>query len=318
MGSLLGLGWLLRDQGKDITMACQDLVPDVYRWLPGSAEIVAQGQGSFDLVISLDCSDPRRLGQAWNPTRSAHEPGHDATGVALINIDHHVTNTAFGTINWIDPGSVATTQMILTLADASGWPLSKTVAICLLNGLVTDTRSFRTPNVDIAAVRSALRLMEAGASLKEIVQRALEQRPLASVRLWGDAIGRAELQDGILWTEVTRGMRQQWDLEKDGDSGLANFLSGVREAQVVAVFSERDNGTIDVGLRAVPGYDVSEVALRLGGGGHPQAAGCTLEGELEDVKQRVLTELRQDRLPHGQVATAAGDRPTVPPVPGEE
>lgn len=284
IGSMLGLAMLLRGQNKDCALACEDPVPDVYTWLPGSTDIVREAEGFFDLVVSLDCSDVRRMGSVFHPGLS---------GIPLLNIDHHVTNTLFGTVNWVDPASVATAQMILELAEALGWPLSASVAACLLNGLVTDTRSFRTYNVDTAAMRSVLRLMEAGAELNEITRRALEQRPLASVRLWGMAIDRLDTDGEILWTEVTRSMRQQWGLDENGDAGLANFLSGVRESKIVVVFTERDNGTIDVGMRSVPGYDVAAVALQLGGGGHPQAAGCTLEGDLPVVRERVLDEVKR-------------------------
>lgn len=284
IGSLLGLGLLLREQGKDPTMACEDPVPDLYIWLPGSTEIVRQGSGLYDLIVSLDCSDARRMGAVFQP---------ELAGVPLVNIDHHVTNTRFGTVNWVDPSCVATTQMILGLAEAMDWVLSPPVADCLLTGLVTDTRSFRTYNVDEAAMRATLRLMEAGAELNEIARRSLDQRPLASVRLWGQAIERLDTDGEILWTEVTRSMRQRWGLAEDGDSGLANFLSGVREPKVVIVFTERDNDTIDVGMRSEPGYDVATVAQKLGGGGHPQAAGCTLQGELPAVREWVLDRVRQ-------------------------
>lgn len=284
IGSLLGLGWLLRAQGKEVTLACEDPVPEIYVWLPGSAEIVRRASGSFDLLISLDCSDERRMGNLFDA-----EPA----GVPLVNIDHHVTNTWFGTVNWVDPSSVATTQMIQLLADTLGWDIDQPVAVHLLTGLITDTRSFRTYNVDRAAMQAALRLMEAGASLNEITRRVLSQRPLASVRLWGQAIDRLELEGDILWTEVTHDMRRHLALGEDGDSGLANFLSGVRESKVVVVFTERDSGIIDVGMRSVPGYDVAKVACRLGGGGHPQAAGCTMEGDLVRVKERVLDEVRR-------------------------
>jgi phosphoesterase RecJ-like protein len=282
IGSLLGLGWLLRAQGKEVTLACEDPVPEIYGWLAGSAAIVRQVRGQYDLVISLDCSDKRRMGNVC----------HDGlSGIRLLNIDHHVTNTRFGTVNWVDPASVSTTQMILRLAESYDWEVPEPVAVCLLVGLVTDTRSFRTYNMDAAAMRAALRLMEAGASLNEITRRVLDQRLLASVRLWGQAIDRLQLEGDVLWTEVTREMRHSWDLGENGDSGLANFLSGVRESKVVVVFTERDNGTIDVGMRSSPGWDVAQVAHRLGGGGHPQAAGCTLEGDLEAVKGWVLPEL---------------------------
>jgi phosphoesterase RecJ-like protein len=284
IGSLLGLGWLLRGQGTERIMACQDPIPSVYAWLPGQDEIVREASGRFDLVISLDCSDRRRMGSAYNEA---------LLGLPLLNIDHHVTNTMFGTVNWVDPSSVATAQMILTLAEGVGWEVTEPVAVCLLTGIVTDTRSFRTANVDSAALRAALRLMEAGAPLRDITRRALEQRPLASVRLWGQAIDQAQIQDGVLWTEVTRAMRDRWGLGENGDSGLTNFLSGVREASVVIVFTEQDDGTVDVGMRAVPGVDVARVALELGGGGHPQAAGCTMEGSLPEVRRLVLDQVQR-------------------------
>ncbi len=284
IGSLLGLASLLREEGKELTLACEDPVPEIYAWLPDSGTIVRQGSGAYDLVISLDCSDARRMGSVFHEGLAA---------VPLLNIDHHVTNTLFGTVNWVDPSSVATTQMILSLADALGWTLSPDVAACLLNGMVTDTRSFRTYNMDTRAMRAVLRLMEEGGKLNEIARRALDQRPLASVRLWGEAIDRLHTDGEILWTEVTRAMRMRWDLKENGDSGLTNFLSGVRESKIVVVFTERDNGTIDVGMRAAPGYDVAKVAYRLGGGGHPQAAGCTLDGDMAAVRERVLDEVRQ-------------------------
>lgn len=285
IGSLLALGQLLRMQGKELTLTCQDPVPELYAWLPGSGTVVGRASKGYDLVISLDCSDERRLGQVFDGSRSTSAP--------LVNIDHHVTNTRFGSVNLVDPSSVATAQMVLGLADIFGWEVTPDVAVCLLTGLVTDTRGFRTANVDAVVMRAALRLVETGASLGEIAQRTLDQRPLAMVRLWGDAFTQLHLECDILWTEVTRAMSQRWSLGVDGTTGLSNFLSGVREAKVVAVFFERDDGAVDVGLRAAPGHDVAQVALRLGGGGHPLASGCTLQGSLQQVRERVLAELRR-------------------------
>lgn len=288
IGSLLTMGQLLRAQGKERVLFCQDPVPEAYRFLPGSDEITPRAKGPFDLIISLDCSDRYRMGDEMSG-----QVASELHSVPLINIDHHITNTRFGTLNWVDPEAVATAQMILELAEALNWELAPSAATCLLNGLITDTRSFRTSNVDSRAIRAALRLMEAGASLPDITRRALEQRSLASVRLWGQAIERLQLERGILWTTVTQGMRQQLGLSENDFSGLANFLSGIREARIVVVFTERENGTIDVSLRAAPGLDVAQAALHLGGGGHPQAAGSTLNGDLAQVQERVLWVVRR-------------------------
>jgi phosphoesterase RecJ-like protein len=281
IGSLLGLGWILGTQGRSVTLTCEDPVPGLYTWLPGSAQ-VGPGRNAaslqHDLTISLDCGDLRRTGQAQAPG---------------INLDHHVTNTRFGVVNWVEPSCVATAQMVLMLADALAWEVAQPAALCLLTGIVTDTRGLRTSNVDARVLRAVQRLVEAGAPLGEVAFRTLDQRPLAVFRLWGEAIGRLELEDGILWTEINHAMLQRWSPAEEGMTGLSNFLAGVQEAKIVVVFVERDAGAkIDVGMRAAPGYDVSGIALRLGGGGHPQAAGCTLVGDLAGVKDRVLAECR--------------------------
>ena len=299
IGSLLGLAWLLRARGRQVTLTCESPIPSQYAWLPGAEEIGPASRTAslaHDLVISLDCSDQQRTGQAT----ATESPG--SLPVPLINIDHHITNTRFGIVNLVDPGCVATAQLLLVLADAVGWHLSQPVALCLLTGIVTDTRGLRTSNIDTQVLRAVLRLTEAGAPLAEITRRTLDQRPLSIVRLWGDAIGRLKLEDGILWTEVTGDMLRRWPSPEDGMTGLSNFLAGVREALVIAVISERDEQTVDVGLRAAPGYDVSGIALRLGGGGHPQASGCTLKGSLQDVRDLVLGEIRRslaEQAPRG-------------------
>lgn len=289
IGSLLGLGWLLRAQGKEALLTCEDPVPANCAWLPGSESIAPAARFAgipHDLAISLDCSDVQRTGQLWGGT--AGPPP-----IPLVNIDHHITNTLFGSVNLVEPACVATAQLVLVLADALGWDLDQYAALCLLTGIVTDTRGLRTSNVDAAVLRAALRLTEAGASLAEITRRTLDQRPLSVVRLWGEAIECLRLEEGILWTEVTGEMLERWSPAEDGMTGLSNFLAGVQEACVIAVLVERNGGeTVDVGLRAAPGYDVSGVALRLGGGGHPQASGCTLKGDLRRVREQVLDELR--------------------------
>ncbi len=291
IGSTLGLRSLLAAQGKTVTCACEDPIPAYFRYLPGSETFAQTGEGVHDLVIGLDCSDQRRMGDIYTP---------EIEKLPLINIDHHVTNTRFGLVNWVDPNNVATSQMVLTLAEALDWSLSRPAATCLLTGLVTDTRAFRTANVGLPVMRAAVRLMEAGAPLAEITRQTMDRRSLDMVYLWGLAFERIQLEEGILWTEVTRTMRRRFSAREEISAGLSSFLAGVREAQVVVVFTERDNGTVDVSMRAAPDCDVAQVALRLGGGGHPRAAGCSLEGSLDQAKALVLRELRRcltDRQP---------------------
>jgi phosphoesterase RecJ-like protein len=288
IGSLLGLAWALHKLGKEHTLACADPAPDSFAYLPGSEAIVAHPEGNYDLVISLDCSDLKRLGDAYDQD--------SLRGVPIINIDHHVTNVGFGSVNWVDPNSAATAQMVLTLIERLGVPLDPTIATCLLNGIVTDTRGFRTPNTTSAVMEAATKLMMAGASISEITEQVFNRRPLAVVRLWGQALSAVQLDGRIIWTEISQAMKRECGLGSDSDDGLVSFLSSACEADVGVVFTEKYDGTIDVSIRSMPGIDISSVAMRLGGGGHPQAAGCNLNSSLVEARERVLAELRRSLL----------------------
>jgi phosphoesterase RecJ-like protein len=284
IGSLLGLGLALRRRNQDVVMACADPVPDVLCYLPHCRDIVESPDGAFDLVISLDCSDLQRLGAAYDRQRLA--------GIPIANIDHHQTNVEFGQLNWVESDAAATAQLLVRLIAALDVPLDFEIATCLLNGIVTDTRGFRTSNTTPQVMRTVSKLMEAGASLPELTDRIFNHRPMGTIRLWSLALPRMHLDRRILWGEITQDMRREADYQGDGDAGLVNFMSTADEADIAVVFDELDDGRVNVSMRAMPGYDVSQVALELGGGGHAQAAGCTLPGPVEEARMRVLERLQ--------------------------
>ncbi len=286
IGSLLGLGWALREKGKKHILACDDSLPSIFTYLPGIEAIVRQSRSAHDLIVTLDCSDMKRLGAACSEELLGTVP--------IINIDHHVTNSYFGTVNCVDPLSASTAEMVAALIEGLNIPFSPQIAICLLNGIVSDTRGFRTPNTTVQTMQTATRLMAAGAPLPQITEHLFDKRSLASMRLWAKIINEAKLLDGgIIWGEISQTIRQECQASEDDEGGLANFLIAADEAKVAVILAEKDDGLIDVGLRATPGLDVANVAVRLGGGGHPQAAGCTIRGSLTTVGDQVLAELRR-------------------------
>jgi phosphoesterase RecJ-like protein len=292
IGSLLGLGWALRRLEKEHTLACADPVPKRFTYLPGSEAIVVGPEpvlspvevGEYDLVISLDCADLQRLGAAYDESLA---------GLPLINIDHHVTNTHFGTVNWTDTGVASAGEMVLELVESLGVPLDADIALCLLNGIVTDTRGFRIPNTPLRTMRAVIKLMEAGAQLPEVTDHVFNRRPFSDICLWAKALNGLRLDGRIIWSQITRTMRQECAFSENGDAGLVNFLGTTDEADVAIVFVEKDDGRIKVEMRSVPGVDVSAVALNLGGGGHPQAAGCTLDSDLDEAREKVLTAVKE-------------------------
>ncbi len=282
ISSLIGLTHILRRLGKEAEPFCDDELPPRLRAIPHAEEISRVARGSFDLLVSLDASDPARLGRAFAEVREA----------PLLNIDHHITNTGFGTVNWVDPSAVATAEMVLWLADDLGVPLDRDLASVLLAGILGDTMGLRTPNVTPQVLREVIRLMEAGASLPALVDVLFNRRSFAAIRLFGQALTGVRLEDGVIWTVVTREMRQTSGLGSANDLSLSSFLISAEEARIAAVFTERDDGKVEVSMRARPGYDVARVALAFGGGGHPPAAGCLVPGPLEEVIPPILSALK--------------------------
>lgn len=287
IGSLLGATAVLREAGKRVTPACADPVPEVYSFLPGSAGVTREPPTSEDLIIGLDAGGLDRLGDLFVPERFAGKP--------LVNIDHHVTNTLFGDVVLVDPHAAATSEILYLLFQRLDMPLTREAATCLLAGIVTDTRSFRTSNTTPRVLQVAALLMEAGAPLTDISGRVYESKPLASLCLLGQVLHGMQREDRIIWSQITQEMTHQCDARPEDASDIINHLNSTRDADVAILFREDTDGSIDVGFRSKPGVNVSEIALALGGGGHPQASGCRLAGPLPEARERVLEVVRRMR-----------------------
>jgi phosphoesterase RecJ-like protein len=293
IGSLLGMGWILRALGKEPTLALEDPAPENFDFMPGVGDIVNADQvaADYDLIICLDASSPDRMGRVYRPDEHGEIP--------LIVIDHHVTNTRFGTINWVEPGCAATCQMLVYLAEALGVPLTGNVAVSLLTGLVTDTLGFQTSNTDTEVLRAAMQLVDGGANLPRIVAQTLRRRRFAVLRLWGLILSHVQLDDGVIWATISQSEIASAGTDPGDDGGLASQLITAQEADISATFTEKtgDRGQplVVCSFRAKPGFDVSKVAFELGGGGHPPAAGCTLTGSLDEVAHMVVARLKSAR-----------------------
>jgi phosphoesterase RecJ-like protein len=285
IGSLLGLGWALQALGKDVVLACSDPVPLPFQFLPGSNLVTDKKAVNPELVIAVDASDPPRLGKLFDPERFGDAP--------ILVIDHHITNVRFGRVNAIDPTAASSAELVLDLIDRLGVAVNPYIATCLLTGILTDTRSFRTSNTTPGSLRAAVRLMEAGAPLADINRRVFESKPLAALKVLGRALANLQIDGRIVWTQVTQAMLTECGASPGNGGGVVNVLSGTRDADIAVVFREQPDGKIEVGIRSAPGLSVADVAVSLGGGGHPQAAGCVLPGPLPEAQARVLTELKR-------------------------
>jgi len=289
IGSLLAMGRILRQLGKsDIVLACDDGTSEKFAFLPGATQVVSSAAGPFDLIISLDCSDETRGGKVFRAARDDGRP-------PVINIDHHITNTNFGAVNIVLPDTASTTEGLLRLMKDWEVELDADIASCLLTGLVTDTLCFRTANVTPEVMRVAAELMQAGADLSHITSRTVNRKSYDAVRFWGTLLQTIRLDDHVVSVHVSADRRRAAGHRGGGDASVVTFLITAWKADMAASFIETDEGEVEISFRAKPGFDVSGIALELGGGGHAAAAGCTVDGPLKPVVDQVLTMMKKAR-----------------------
>ncbi len=299
IGSLLGLGWALRTLGKEPRLVCRDPLPLRFNYLPGFEDVVNTLAEASDLLVMLDCSDLGRVGELENPNQR----------LPLLNIDHHATNLLFGTVNLVDEAAVSTTHILYHLIPTLGVAVDRRIALCLLTGIVTDTRGFRTSNVTADILRIAADLVDAGASLPLATRNGLEKQSLNVLRLWGMALSQLHVSGDIVWVSLSLATQRAAGCEGYGGAGLSNLLSSTAEAVATVVLVEREDGQVEVGFRAIPGFDVSKIALALGGGGHTLASGCLVPGPLKEAEWRVLAMLQEELERQRKAAESHGWRP---------
>ncbi len=285
IGTSLGLAHALRGMGKQVDVAVDRGVPEYLRFLPGWEQVHAElSTGEWDVLISADSSDVERTGECGRYAR-AHSKFE-------INLDHHATNTQFGDIQIVVPEAVSASEVAYDMLTASGIPISPDTAKSLLTGLVTDTMGFRTSNVSPRTLQIAQDLMKHGASLTEITSRSLDTRSYDSLLVWREALTHLALDDGVIYTLVPFDVFRRLRIDPALDLSLSSFLVTVSEAMVSATFKELHDGRVELSLRSKLGFDVSQVAYKLGGGGHVQASGATIDGPLDDAVNRVLPLLK--------------------------
>lgn len=286
LGSQLGLGLALAAAGRRVALACRHPVPEPFHFLPGADQVQQweAAQGDPEVVVTLDCPEPNRLGGLLEGFRSP--------GAVVVNIDHHSDNRRYGDVNWVQPGASATGEMVFELLEALGLPLTVDVAVNLYTAIVTDTGSFRYSNTTPKTLRIAARLLEAGVDPAAVGNELYESRHLAGLHLLGRMLQQVEASpDGrIAWVVIDRSQMESADLPEAED--FVTYPRSLRTAKVAVLFRELP-AEVKVSFRAKGEVDVARIAHGFGGGGHPNAAGAVIKGDLGRVKPLVLDAVRR-------------------------
>ncbi len=288
LGSSLGMAHLLTAMSKQVKVFSAGPIPEEYLFLPGMEQVgdTLPSAREIDLAVMLDCHQPERTG----PLSGAFL--NKLPRVAII--DHHQGAVNFGQAAWVDPSFAATSEMVTLLAQEQGWSITPAAAACLFVGVQTDTGSFRYANTTPRVFRVAADLASAGADVWGISQEVYATRP-KRLRLLGRIMDNLELSQGgrLALSQITLA-----ELEKLG-AGSADLEQVVEKLRLIpgvevsALFRQTPKGAVKVSMRSRGKIDVSAVAIPLGGGGHKNAAGVTLEGNLEGVRRDIAARLRQ-------------------------
>ena len=286
-GSMAGLASLLRARGTEAVIYSVDPIARRYRWLPLASTTVhtMAFDARFDCTIVVDCADISLLGDALPPP--------EVCGT-LITLDHHASGHPFGDVAVWDPAASAVGVLVHRIAVHEGWELTPEAAVPLYVSLISDTGGFRHANTNAEALHVASELIRAGV-VPATIASSLEERPSpGKLRLLGSVLSTLELHCGgragvlSVTTEMVEGARASWeDIE-----GMVNWGRNVEGVQVGVLLTSAKGGGVRVSMRSrSERIDVGRVCMALGGGGHPGAGGCHLQGDLTTTREKVVAAL---------------------------
>ena len=289
VGSALALRLALQEMDKQVTLFCQDKIPDVLCFLPGAEEfrMPEAAEGSFDLLLCLDVSDEKRMGRCLPLMEKA---AHTA------QIDHHGTNTRYCGENAVDGTAPANCLIVYELLQRLGCTITADAALCLAVGLSTDTGHLVYNSTTPEAYRVMGELVEAGAPIAEAYRRLYRERPPRQVALLARALESLTFHEEGRITSIrltAQDFAECGALNEDAEI-IVNYGLDVKGVRMCVFAREQADGSVKLSLRAVAPYRVSGVAQRFGGGGHAQAAGATVQLPLDEAIAQVVACMKEE------------------------
>ena len=285
LGTLLALGLGLNAAGWSVTCAGPHPIPDVLNFLPGAKawQVWRTVPCAFDVIVLTDCPNPDRTEGLLDAARGPAS--------RVLNIDHHPDNRRYGTLNWIDPTAAATGEMVFDLVKALGHRITPEIALNLFTAIHTDTGSFRYSNTTPRTFRIAAELTASGAEPALVSDRLYQRRAPDALDTLGRVLRRVSVSDDgrIAWLTVPRGLASEAFLAAED---LVTYPRSIEGVEVALLLREEAEGLVKASLRGKGQVAVNRVAQRFGGGGHENAAGCTMRGTLEEATALMLDAVR--------------------------
>ena len=283
LGSQIALALALESLGKTVRIVNRDPVPGPYRAFPATdrIEVGSSVDGDFDAAVVLECGEIARAGVAG------------IERLFVLNVDHHTGNTGYGALNWYDPSAAACGEMVLDLVDALGAPLTRDIATHLYVAVLTDTGSFRHANITARSFELCRRAAAAGVDAAAVARQIFDSSHAGKLKLMGALLDGMRLEaDGRLAVlHLDDATLERTGTTREDLEGLVNLPFAAREIRAVLFFKVEAPDDIRISLRSKGDVDVRAVAARYQGGGHTNAAGFSVRGRFDDVRDGLVREV---------------------------
>jgi phosphoesterase RecJ-like protein len=281
IGSQMAMAYALREMGKEATVINADPAPPPIMAFPGVPDIriASSVEGEFDAAIIMECGDLQRTGVSG------------LERFLVINIDHHPGNSGYGQINWFDAGAAACAEMVYDVVRALGVPLTKEIATHVYLAILTDTGSFHYSSISPRTFEICRECMDAGVDPVLVARNVYDSNNMGRLKLFGAVLGAMQIdQTGrIAIVYVDHEMARAAGGTYEDTEGLVNLPLTVKEIEAVVFFKQEKGDEYRVSLRSKGDIDIGSIAKEYGGGGHKNAAGCTISGAIEEL-QRAMVE----------------------------
>ncbi len=281
IGSQVAMAYALRSLGKQVRIVNRDAAPPPLMAFPGvpDIEIVPEVSGDADAAIIMECGDLGRTGVR----------GLDRYFV--INIDHHPGNTSYGQLNWFDPAASACGEMVYDLVRGLGTEMTVEVATHIYLAILTDTGSFHYSNISTRTFDICSEMIDAGVNPVRVARSVYDSNNMGRLKLFGSVLSAMQLDPAghIAIVYLDHEMARAAGGTYEDTEGLINLPLTVKEIQAVVFFKQLEGDEYRVSMRSKGDIDIGAVAKEFGGGGHKNAAGCTVTGAI-DALQKVFVE----------------------------
>ena len=289
IGSTLAMLHILERLGKTVLAYNRHPVPYNFQFLPGADRVTDQIPEDFDpeLTVLLDCAEAKRIGEDF--------PEH-GWGADVAVVDHHKTwDPDFASVYVRDVGAAATGEVLYRILIAANIPLDLEIARPLYCCLMTDTGSFRYSSTSRATFQIAGELLDVGVDAWDMTSNIYESQPLQRVKLLAEVLATLEVSScgRLAFIRLEQEMFDRLGASTELADGFINFGRSIRGVEVATQMTEIEDGAWKISFRSRGNIDVSLLAERFGGGGHRNAAGCTIQGSPEDVIEQLSTALSE-------------------------